>query len=248
MSSIAPSAAAFPRDDGGVRSRSMASAAVMCRVSIRCATAPLTAAAEKDVPSHVAYPLALYRLRTPTPGASRSTHGRWGLNLATLNSSLPGTLAPAPTAMTLSSAAGHIFAWRGPWLPAAATMMTSPFVSASTVLRITIGGLLSWVAAPKEVLSTDTPASAKAAILVATSHDDPQMLYALSTWPTMRSALRALDTITPAMKVACASLSGVLTVAAGTSVPWSARYRPARSGCANSRVSRIPTLTWGLGG
>ena len=50
------------------------------------------------------------------------------------------------------------------------------------------------------------------------------------------------------MNVAWASLSGVLAVVAGTSASWSARYRPARSGCANSRVSRIPTLTWGLGG
>ena len=55
------------------------------------------------------------------------------------------------------------------------------------------GRLVVVVAAPKEILSTDTPASAKAAILVATSHDDPQMLYALRTWPTIRSALGALD-------------------------------------------------------
>ncbi len=59
MSSIDPSAAAPPRDDGGVRSRSMAWAGVICRVSTRCAIAPLTPAAEKDVPSHVAYPPAL---------------------------------------------------------------------------------------------------------------------------------------------------------------------------------------------
>lgn len=59
MSSIELSAGAFPRDSGGVRSRPMASAGVICRVSARCAIAPLTPAAEKDVPSHVAYPLAL---------------------------------------------------------------------------------------------------------------------------------------------------------------------------------------------
>ena len=59
MSSIELSAAALPRDDGGVCSRAMASADVMSRVSTRCATAPLTPAAEKDVPFHVAYPPAL---------------------------------------------------------------------------------------------------------------------------------------------------------------------------------------------
>jgi len=51
MSSIDPSAAAFPRNEGGVRSSSTAWAGVMCRVSARCAIAPLTAAAEKDVPA-----------------------------------------------------------------------------------------------------------------------------------------------------------------------------------------------------
>jgi hypothetical protein len=54
MSSIDPSAAAFPRNDGGVRSSSTAWAGVMCRVSTSCAIAPLTPADEKDVPSQEA--------------------------------------------------------------------------------------------------------------------------------------------------------------------------------------------------
>jgi hypothetical protein len=45
--------------DGGFSSRATARRGVMCSVSTRWATAPLTAAAEKDVPLHVAYPPAL---------------------------------------------------------------------------------------------------------------------------------------------------------------------------------------------
>jgi hypothetical protein len=45
--------------DGGFSSRATARRGLMCRVSTSCATAPLTAAEEKDVPLHVAYPLAL---------------------------------------------------------------------------------------------------------------------------------------------------------------------------------------------
>lgn len=61
MSSIDALPATFLRDFdvGRVRSRATARRGVMRWVSTRYATAPLTAAAEKDVPLHLLYPLAL---------------------------------------------------------------------------------------------------------------------------------------------------------------------------------------------
>ena len=129
--------------DGGFRSRATARRGVMCWVSTRWATAPLTAAAEKEVPLQVANPPALYRLRTSSPGASRSTHGCLGLKSATLKLSVPAILVPAPTATTFLNAAGHIFFSFGPWLPAAATMMWPGPVSAETVAT-EIAALPGW--------------------------------------------------------------------------------------------------------
>src|SRR5215470_19145067 len=112
-----------------------------------------------------------------SPGAIRSTQLALGLNLAETN--WPPLLVPAPTATTFAlgscRAAGQIFLLLGPWLPAAATTTTPCLFSTSTALVRTRGGLSSSVAAPKEMLSTVTPASANLAILVATRHDDVAM-------------------------------------------------------------------------